>query len=47
MGTRIMADTDGNVMIERSTAPGMRYKFIYRPDLPEGGCFGDCPRCWK
>jgi len=48
MGTRIFADTDGNVTVEESNTSGTRRtKFVYRPDLPEGAFFGDCPRCWE
>ena len=45
---RIFTDTNGMVVVEcRYHRATTRHRFVYRPDLPEGGYFGDCPRCWK
>jgi hypothetical protein len=32
------------VILDREYGRGV---FVYRPDLPEGDYFGDCPDCWR
>jgi hypothetical protein len=47
MEIRILTDGD-RVVIERAVN-GNKYRseWVYRPDLPEGDYWGDCPKCYR